>query len=174
MTVTIPGKPMTWARAQVGVNSKTGQRFFHTDPLREARAREISLFWKTAGHDRIAKPAGIAMRCEFVFDRPDGHFGTGRNRGILKERFRHARPGLGKNGGDLDNLVKLVKDALNHVGYEDDSQVAELEASKRYIDAERGEQAHTVVTLLPLDTGLELPEPEAPHAQLDLASAAAA
>ena len=38
---------------------------------------------------------------------------------------------------DLDNLVKLVKDAMNHIFYHDDSQVIELYAKKIYADVPR-------------------------------------
>jgi Holliday junction resolvase RusA-like endonuclease len=37
---------------------------------------------------------------------------------------------------DLDNVLKLVKDALNKVAWQDDAQVVECEASKVYGDAE--------------------------------------
>lgn len=37
---------------------------------------------------------------------------------------------------DLDNVVKLVKDAMNKIVYADDSQIARLTAMKRYGDDE--------------------------------------
>lgn len=40
---------------------------------------------------------------------------------------------------DLDNIVKLVQDALNGVVYLDDRQICELAARKRYGEAERVE-----------------------------------
>lgn len=36
------------------------------------------------------------------------------------------------SGADLDNLVKLVLDALNGICYEDDAQVVKLVATKQY------------------------------------------
>jgi Holliday junction resolvase RusA-like endonuclease len=168
MSATIPGKPMTWSR--VRVNTRGGKVLFFPPDDRKQRMGEIALFWRAAKHERIAKPAKVALRCEFIFDRPDNHFGTGRNAGVLKDTMRYQRPGAGKNGGDLDNLVKLVKDALNHVAYEDDSQIAELQATKRYV--EPGEVAETRITIVRLDTGEELGElPEHKPAQLELAAA---
>lgn len=38
---------------------------------------------------------------------------------------------------DLDNIVKSILDALNGIAYEDDSQVSELIAKKRYGDEDR-------------------------------------
>lgn len=47
---------------------------------------------------------------------------------------------------DLDNIAKLVWDALNGIVYADDSQVVSLIATKTY-----GPIAATVVTIIPLD-----------------------
>lgn len=165
-TITVPGKPMTWARARISTGQ--GRVIFRTADDRRQRMGELALFWQAAGHGKVEKGIAIGLRCEFVFDRPDGHSGTGRNAGVLKESARHKRPTSGKLGGDLDNLVKLVKDGLNNVAYYDDSQVAELQATKRYVDP--GEQTHTKITLVAMDLGFSLPEPE-PHTTAQLALA---
>ena len=49
-----------------------------------------------------------------------------------------------KRRRDLDNMAKLVLDALNRHAYEDDNQVVELNLRKFYTDKER---ARTVITL---------------------------
>lgn len=49
-----------------------------------------------------------------------------------------------KRRRDLDNMAKLVLDALNKEAYEDDNQVVELNLRKFYTDKER---ARTVITL---------------------------
>ena len=46
---------------------------------------------------------------------------------------------------DCDNIAKAVLDALNHIAYDDDSQVVSLEVQKKY-----GEEPKTIVTLLEL------------------------
>lgn len=43
---------------------------------------------------------------------------------------------------DCDNIAKIVLDALNHIAYDDDSQVVSLELQKIY-----GEEPKTIVTL---------------------------
>ena len=43
---------------------------------------------------------------------------------------------------DCDNIAKIILDALNHIAYDDDSQVVSLELQKIY-----GEEPKTIVTL---------------------------
>lgn len=43
---------------------------------------------------------------------------------------------------DCDNIAKIVLDSLNHIAYDDDSQVVSLEVQKKY-----GEEPKTIVTL---------------------------
>jgi Holliday junction resolvase RusA-like endonuclease len=157
----VPGKPMTWARAKA--NFRSGKPHYFTAPEREAKMGEIAMLWRTAGHPQLQGP--LALTCEFIFDRPASHF---RSNGRLNENHLLARPGRGKFGGDIDNLVKLVQDALNTVGYKDDSQIAELTANKRYaIGTEVTEtritiqalEGHTPVQAETLDLGLEQCEP---------------
>ena len=47
---------------------------------------------------------------------------------------------------DCDNIAKIVLDALNHIAYDDDSQVVSLELQKKY-----GEDPKTIVTLQELN-----------------------
>lgn len=88
---------------------------------------EIAMLWRAAGNPQLEGP--LLLVCEFIFDRPASHYRKG---GGLKGANLLARPGRGKFGGDIDNLVKIVQDALNTVAYQDDSQIAELTAVKRY------------------------------------------
>ena len=104
---------------------------------------EIAMLWKAARHPQLEGP--LLLVCEFIFDRPASHFRKG---GVLKEANLLARPGRGKYGGDIDNLVKIIQDALNTVAYQDDSQIAELTAVKRYAVAT--EVCETRVSLMAL------------------------
>jgi Holliday junction resolvase RusA-like endonuclease len=105
-SIVVPGKPMTWARAKNKWSG--GKATYFTDDLRSAKMGEVAMLWQVAGHPRLEGPLELA--CVFIFDRPKKHFNAA---GALKPQFRHARPGRGKYGGDLDNLVKLIQDALN-------------------------------------------------------------
>ena len=68
------------------------------------------------------------MSMVFIFIRPKGHFGTGRNEGKLKKtapRFHTVKP-------DLSKIVRAAEDAMSGVVYIDDSQVCERFAKKKY------------------------------------------
>lgn len=46
---------------------------------------------------------------------------------------------------DVDNITKIILDALNGVAYQDDKQVIEVEVIKRY--GKIGEEEHVIVSL---------------------------
>lgn len=74
----------------------------------------------------IAGP--VRLEIEFRVPRPNRHFGTGRNAGVLKSHApRHpiVRP-------DLDKLARAICDSLTAVVWCDDAQVVDLVLSKRY------------------------------------------
>jgi len=55
----------------------------------------------------------------YIFSYLDGHYGTGRNAGKVKDSapyWKQTRP-------DIDNFDKLVFDALNGIFYKDDGQI---------------------------------------------------
>jgi Holliday junction resolvase RusA-like endonuclease len=76
-------------------------------------------------HETLAGP--VAVTVEFLLARPKGHYGTGRNAGLVKE----SAPGRPAVRPDLDKLVRSTLDALKEAGvYGDDSQIVALMATK--------------------------------------------
>jgi len=70
----------------------------------------------------------LELDVTFVFGRPKGHYGSGRNHATLKPSapmFCDKRP-------DLDKLVRAIGDALTGVLVVDDAQFVELHARKHY------------------------------------------
>lgn len=55
----------------------------------------------------------------FTFARPDGHFGTGRNAGMLKP----SAPLYPAVYPDLSKLVRSTEDALSKIAYSDDARI---------------------------------------------------
>lgn len=83
----------------------------------------------------------VRVNCEFVFPRPAGHYGTGRNSGVLKA----SAPIYHTSLRDRDNLDKAVLDALSGVVLSNDKCVCDGRITKRYVMT--GEQPHTRITI---------------------------
>lgn len=96
----------------------------------------IKLFAQQAAADQGWKvtDAPIWLMIECVFVRPAGHFGTGRNSGIVKPSAP-VWP-TSKANGDRTNLLKSIEDALTGVVWRDDSQVVDGPIKKSYGDCE--------------------------------------
>lgn len=84
-----------------------------------------------------ALTGAVHLRLRFVFQRPKA----------LQIRPADELPHTKRP--DLDNLCKAILDAANGILWADDTQVAELEASKCYGTA--GERAHILVYLEPME-----------------------
>lgn len=70
----------------------------------------------------------LRVEVAFLFDRPAGHFGSGRN----ADRLKPSAPSYPGGVGDLDKLCRALLDALTGVLWADDRFVAELVALKLY------------------------------------------
>ena len=67
----------------------------------------------------------------FFMPRPKSHYGTGRNKNILKKQS----PKYHTKTPDIDNLVKAVMDAVTVINiWHDDSQVVSISATKVWAD----------------------------------------
>lgn len=112
---------------------------FTYDPSAKDKERFLFKSIKHRPEEPITTPLRIQM--EFVFSRPKSHYRTGKYSTLLKEHI----PTMHITRPDTDNLVKFVLDSLNKVFYKDDSQICEVIAVKRYIDA--GEKPKTEVMI---------------------------
>ena len=74
-------------------------------------------------------PLLVEMR--FCRKRPGGHYGTGRNDGVLKQRALAERPW---NRPDALKLARAVEDALTGILWSDDARIVEGRYSKWYPD----------------------------------------
>jgi len=131
----VRGKPIALSRVSAG---QFGGRY-----LAPASSKQIGAFvdaWERAGEPRFADDTPLLLEAVFFFERPKSHFGSGRNAGVLKDRFRKARP---TGRPDLSNLVKLVEDALNGNAYRDDSRIVAYGKTEKDYD----DQARTIVRI---------------------------
>jgi Holliday junction resolvase RusA-like endonuclease len=72
----------------------------------------------------------IRLTVEFRLARPQFHFGTGRNAGILREsspKYPTTRP-------DCTKMLRAVEDALTAVVWRDDSLIVDQVVTKRYAE----------------------------------------
>lgn len=92
----------------------------------------------------------VYVRAEFRFARPKGHFGTGRNAGVLKESADSAP--VTRSVGDVDKLLRAVLDGLTGVAFADDSQVVSLVGIKDYLNGD-GQSEGVCVVVAPAVTG---------------------
>jgi Holliday junction resolvase RusA-like endonuclease len=100
---------------------------------------------------RQVRTGPLRMTVTFVFRRPGGHWGTGRNAGRLKP----SAPLYVRTRPDVDKLLRAVGDAISGIVCRDDAQLVVVHAEKHY-----GEPAcaHLVVEELALEDDRQVPE----------------
>ena len=133
----VPGIPRPQGRPRAGRRGK------HASVYKDEKSRTSEqTFLSLCIQHRPDVPftGAVNLKLKFVFPRPKNHFGTGRNNAVLKESAKwisHTKT------PDLDNLVKLVADSFNGIFWEDDKQIDNLTAEKRY-----GNPPRTVVLIM--------------------------
>jgi Holliday junction resolvase RusA-like endonuclease len=76
----------------------------------------------------------IELSIQFRFCRPKGHYGTGRNAGILKAsapKYHTVKP-------DCTKCLRSTEDAMTGIIFRDDSQVVKHHTSKVYVERDCG------------------------------------
>jgi Holliday junction resolvase RusA-like endonuclease len=114
VTFTVPGPPVSWKRAKRGAGRS------YTDPADALHREKIRAFARNAG---IRRPIEGRVRLDLVFYVPHDP--------------------LDARVGDLDNLEKAVKDALQGIAFANDRQVC-AGAKRKTQDAARPRTEVTV------------------------------
>lgn len=133
ITFFVPGRPFSKKRPRFG-KGRT-----YTDPETEAAESAVRWYAKRAFGSQEPWVGPVCLECRFVFKRAKRTKSVG---------WRHIyKP-------DLDNLEKLVMDALNphaewHGAWLDDSQVAGKHAAKNWASDEDFEGTTVTVSRLP-------------------------
>ena len=138
----VHGIPVPKGSAKAFVNKHTGRAQVMQDNREKQRpwASAITLTAMELGVKGTLAPVRVTL--DFSMPRLKSHFGTGKNRHVVKPNapdFHVSKP-------DLDKLIRCVLDALTGVAWHDDSQVVEVIASKYYRD-----QPGVFITLEPLE-----------------------
>lgn len=117
----------------------------NTRPWREAikqAALDVMLV-----HDRLTEP--VRVTATFAFDRPRGHYRTGRNAELLRDDA--PRWPATRSNGDTDKLLRCAFDALVDGGVLlDDSLVVQIRATKVWA-GEHHERLHIPGTVLTVE-----------------------
>jgi len=79
----------------------------------------------------------VALQIVVFRPRPKGHYGTGKNAGVLK----HSSPDYPDTKPDLTKLVRGTEDALRGIVWRDDAQVCRQQTGKLYGEPARAEIA---------------------------------
>lgn len=129
----VPGQQRPAGSKKAFKNPKTGQIIVtHDNPKTKEWMQSVKWFAMKAA-DRMALETGpVKLTLLFLADRPKGHFGTGRNAGILKT----SAPAEKLTMPDLTKLTRAVEDAMKLVVWKDDSQVVKQDTEKRFCRAD--------------------------------------
>lgn len=130
VTFTVPGIPAPQGSKTAG-RTKSGANYVRednpkTEPWRNAVAGHALA--AMAGRRQLYGP--LRLTATFVFRRPAGHYGTGRNAGTLKP----SSPVYVRTRPDVDKLLRAIGDAITGAICRDDSQIVVVHAEKRYGD----------------------------------------
>ena len=146
----VPGVPATaGSKSYKGRSSKTGRAIIVDSDKRSRPWKDsiiASFLADQKEHGWVIYPPKTALQVQFEFylPRPKGHYGSGKNEGMLKERFKYARHTVKP---DVLKLARCAEDALTGFAYHDDADTVSLILWKRYADPEFGRHAGVQVTI---------------------------
>lgn len=100
--------------------------------------------------------SALSVTFTFYRPRPKGHYGTGRNAGIVKD----SAPDYPTTKPDVLKLARVAEDALTGVVYRDDAQIVDEFLRKRY-----GEPARVEISISVMSPVFQEPQQELFHAQ---------
>lgn len=123
---TVPGTPVSKARARTFWDAKTGSYRSVTPEKTASYEGIVKLFYQHCAGGAVfdlGTPVAIEITARFEPARSES---KKRRNLMLAGEIRHTRK------PDIDNVVKTVMDALNKLAWHDDSQVISIKAEKRY------------------------------------------
>ena len=130
---TVPGDPVPQSRPRV---TRRGGVYYADRIVRYRHHVQVAA--RAAGVPLREGPLWLGIEC--IFERPKSHFKKRGGVGVRADAadFPYSR-------GDCTNIAKGIEDALNGIGWLDDSQVVELAVRKRW--AKPGEDPAAIVTI---------------------------
>lgn len=132
LVLTIPGEART--KGSLKCVGQNGHHQLVEQLGRPAKEwRTAVAFWvKRKWTAAASKGQPVGAEVTFTMKRPAFHYGTGKNKGILKDRYVDAHP-VSHAVGDIDKLLRLVLDAIQDTPVlPDDCAVVEVTGRKVY------------------------------------------
>ena len=143
----VPGRQRPAGSKKGFFNKKTDKFVItHDNPKTKDWMQSVKWFAMKAAERMILEAGPVRLTLLFLADRPKGHFGTGRNEGVLKGRFVDVAK---ITAPDLTKLTRAVEDAMKLVVWKDDSQVVSQRTDKRF--CERSEKPGVHVRIETMD-----------------------
>jgi len=128
----VPGNARTSGSKTAFINSKTGKPIITSaNPKQKDWQQGVKWAAMQEFNRQIPWDGPVMLTMMFVRVRPKGHFGTGRNSGVLKEWAKELQP-TGKP--DSLKLGRAVEDAMSGIVFVDDAQIVEHHIRKIYGD----------------------------------------
>lgn len=126
----VPGKRIATAGSKTAFKTAASKMVYrHQSKFTLPWMNTVKFFALGAYTGEIQKgPLGLIIW--FQMPRPQGHFGTGRNAGILKE----SAPKKPQSKPDVSKCVRAIEDSLTGIVWKDDSQVVYILTGKRYAE----------------------------------------
>lgn len=136
------GNPVPKARARTVTEvDKNGKKKTRSYTPEETAIHEQNIAWvyKSVYHGfKFPEDVPLRLSCDFYFEMPKTRY---RQKPVTKKMREDMLAGIVRpmNKRDPDNLLKTVADAGNHVIYDDDEQIVEMQARKFFSDKPRTE-----------------------------------
>jgi len=123
---TVIGKPQTAGSKRAFVRG--GRPIVVDDNPKQVNWQGMVAQMARQAYDGELLDGPLLVQMLFFFPRPKGHFGTGRNAGVLKA----TAPKQHTTKPDVLKLARATEDALTGVVYRDDAQIVCETLSKHY------------------------------------------
>lgn len=125
----VPGTARTAGSKSAFKDKKTGKiHVTHAGKHSKAWMDSVKWFAMKATNRMVLLDEPLVLGLIFLRDRPKGHYGSGRNEGVLKD----SSPTFPTSKPDLTKLTRAVEDALTGIVWKDDSRVVKHDTVKLY------------------------------------------
>lgn len=122
MQIIIPGDPISKKRPRFARRGK------FVAAINDQETEEGKVFLLLRDQIKAPMKGPLEVYLRFFIRRPQSHYGTGKNAGIIKA----SAPEYPDRKPDLDNCEKFYLDVLNGVAWEDDCQICAINSSKSW------------------------------------------